>query len=408
MLNGASLHRLWESLGPVECVERLGSLLQTRQVRPEDFSLRELAEAFCGHDWVRRLNPRNQDRYSHLHLKEAGEGVDVTAFGNITGQIVYSKIHQGWDEADQGVDDIFDTVPTMFDGEKVPGIGQIKGEGEAIRPGQPYPETGFSEQYFETPSTTKHGMIVSILKETIFFDRTSQVTKRAGEVGKRLKTNKNVRCWACVAGVTVPIGNESFNGNNHKWKGTTYNTYDTSANAIGINSKASTPLVDYTSVEQAWLLFQDLKDPDTNRPILIKPDVLVVMPNKYMTATRIVSATEIRTNYPDYQASSVAAPGNVQFLSGNVLPNLKVIYSPLLYQVITDSGVSASNAKEWWFLMQAKRSFEYRENWPMTVVQSPPNSIKEFEQDIVLRWKASERGAPWVSDPRYTSKMYNS
>jgi hypothetical protein len=70
--------------------------------------------------------------------------------------------------------------------------------------------------------------------------------------------------------------------------------------------------------------------------------------------------------------------------------------------------VSASAAADWWFIGDPKKAFWYMENWPLTVVQAPANNIKEFEQDIVLRWKASERGVPWVADPRWIYKLYNS
>jgi hypothetical protein len=36
----------------------------------------------------------------------------------------------------------------------------------------------------------------------------------------------------------------------------------------------------------------------------------------------------------------------------------------------------------------------------MTVVQAPTNSEAEFMQDIVVRFKASERGTPAVMEPR--------
>lgn len=407
MLRGASIKRLWESLGPVECLERLQGLLASRQVRPEDFSLRELAESFCGPEWVRRLSPRYLDRFSAVSVQEAGEGVDVSAFANITGQIVYSRIHQGWDETEPAVEGLFLNVPTNFDGEKVPGIGKITSEGEAIRPGGDYPEAGYGEHYWESPSTTKHGLIVSVTKEAIFFDHTNLVTRRAGEIGSRLKMGKAAKCWGALAGVNVTIGNEVFVANNHKWNGTTYNTYSTTANAIGINSKATTPLVDYTSVETAWLLFQDLLDADTARPITITPDTIVTMPYKHMTAKRIQTATEVRTTYPGMGESSPGVPGNVTFMGGSPLPNLNAVYSALLYQIVTASGVTATNAREWWFLIQARRGLEYRENWPLTTIQAPLNSPAEFERDIVLRWKSSERGVPWVADPRYMTKMYN-
>jgi hypothetical protein len=44
------------------------------------------------------------------------------------------------------------------------------------------------------------------------------------------------------------------------------------------------------------------------------------------------------------------------------------------------------------------------ENWPITVTQSPLGSEAEFASDIVLRFKASERGAAAVLNPRYIVK----
>ena len=58
----------------------------------------------------------------------------------------------------------------------------------------------------------------------------------------------------------------------------------------------------------------------------------------------------------------------------------------------------------WWFLGDFRKAFAYMENWPITVTQSPPNSEADFNQDIVIRFKASERGAAAVLNPRYVVK----
>ena len=97
-----------------------------------------------------------------------------------------------------------------------------------LRAGMPYPHLGFGEDYIETPSTTKRGFIVPVTKEAIFFDRTHLVLSRAAEVGEMLGLNKEKRLIDLVIGVT----------NNYKWKGTTYNTYQTST--PWINSLATT------------------------------------------------------------------------------------------------------------------------------------------------------------------------
>jgi hypothetical protein len=47
------------------------------------------------------------------------------------------------------------------------------------------------------------------------------------------------------------------------------------------------------------------------------------------------------------------------------------------------------------------------ENWPITVVQAPQNDEADFTQDIVLRFKVSERGAAAVINPRYVVQCYD-
>ena len=51
-----------------------------------------------------------------------------------------------------------------------------------------------------------------------------------------------------------------------------------------------------------------------------------------------------------------------------------------------------------------RRAFAYMENWPITVTQAPAGSEAEFASDIVLRFKASERGAAAVLNPRFVVK----
>jgi len=75
--------------------------------------------------------------------------------------------------------------------------------------------------------------------------------------------------------------------------------------------------------------------------------------------------------------------------------------SRLMYRRIVASGQTTDEAKKWWLLGDFRRAFAYMENWPITVTQSPANSEAEFNQDILIRFKASERGAAAVIDPRY-------
>jgi CheY-like chemotaxis protein len=62
------------------------------------------------------------------------------------------------------------------------------------------------------------------------------------------------------------------------------------------------------------------------------------------------------------------------------------------------------NSKEIDDLVKAIKAYAYMENWPITVTQAPANGEAEFNQDIVARYKVSERGAAHAYEPRYMVK----
>jgi hypothetical protein len=376
------LKRRYELDGPRRTTEHLSEALKTKQLKPDDFSLRDLAEGLVpdGHHWVRMLDPRSAGSIS---LLEAGDGVDVTAFLNVASQVVYSKIMEAYTQEAFVVSKLVDTIPTRLDGEKIPGIARVQDQADEVHPGMPYPSVGFGEDYIETPSTTKHGFIVPVTKEAIFFDRTHLVLSRAAEVGEVLGLNKEKRLIDLLIGVT----------NNYKWKGTTYNTYQ--ASTPWVNVLASNALVDWTNVDAAEQLFADILDPNTGEPVLVNANTVLVMPAYRHAAHRVFNATEIK-----YQATG----GATATIAANPLGNYTVEESRLTYRRIVASGVAAVDAKKWWFLGDFRRAFAYMENWPITVTQSAENSEAEFNNDIVVRFKASERGAAAVINPRYVVK----
>jgi hypothetical protein len=251
------LRRRYELDGADQTVSHLSEALREGHLKPEDFSIRDLAEALVpdGREWVRMLDPRSAGGVTVL---ESSDGVDVTAFLNITGQVIYSKIMEAYTQEAFTISKLVDTIPTRLDGEKIPGISRVADSIDDIGPGMPYPHLGFGEDYIETPSTTKRGFIVPVTKEAIFFDRTHLVLTRAAEVGEVLGLNKEKRLIDLVIGVT----------NNYKWKGTTYNTYQGAT--PWINTLATNELVDWTNVDKAEQLFADILDPNTGEPVLVR------------------------------------------------------------------------------------------------------------------------------------------
>jgi len=357
-------------------------------VRPEEFSLRDLAEELvttrdgepCGYQWTKGL----------LLQETAIDAVDVTAFANITGQLLVSKVLEGFQREEFTLSRLIPAVSTRLDGEKIPGIERPRdperdhADALVVNPAQPYPHVGFGEDYIETPSTTKRGLIIPVTKEAIFFDRTNLVLQRASEVGEVLGSNKERRLVDLVIGAT----------NNFKWKGTSYNTFYAAVDSgPWVNHKDDNDLVDWSAIDEAEQLFAEMTDPATGDPILIGGRTVLVTPAKRFTGQRIISATEVRETT---NTNTVAVSPNP--LSGM---GLRLAVSALLYQRLqSELSLDADTAKGYWFYGDPAKAFAYMENWPITVLQSPQNSEAEFNQDVVVRYKASERGAAAVLQPR--------
>jgi hypothetical protein len=348
MIKYRELKRRYELDGGEKTISHLSEALQQKQLAPEDFSLRDLAEALVpdGHHWVRSLDPRSS---SGVQLLES-EGVDASAFLNIAGQLIYAKIMDAFRQEAFVASRLAATIPTRLNGEKIPGVSRVSDGVDEIAPGMPYPSLGFGEDYIETPATAKRGFIVPVTREAIFFDRTHLVLGRAAEVGEILGLNKEKRLLDVIVGST----------NNYKWKGASYNTYQ--ATTPWINVKASNELIDWTDVDAAEPLFAEMLDPNTGEPVLVRANTVLVMPAYRHAAHRVFNAQEI---------TYTGASANTATTAANPLGNYRVFESRLAYRRVVASGVAAADAKKWWFIGDFHKAFAYMENWPITVTQSP-------------------------------------
>ena len=368
--------------GAERTVQHLSEALQNKELRGEDFSIRELAEALIpdGHHWIRELDPRSKSDGS------VTEAVDVTAFINVTQQIIYSKILEAYNREAFVMSKMVTTISTQFDGEKIPISGLLENTQREINPGMPYPNLGFAEDYIETPQTKKFGLIVPVTREAIFFDRTHLILSRAAEVGETLALGKEKRILDVVLGIT----------NSFKWQGKAYNTYCSGSTDPYVNVMASNPLADWDNLEKAENLFANMLDPSTKEPILIEPDTVLVMPQKRGIAYSLF--------HGEAQASRKTSESVTLSSIPNPYSRYNVVSSRIAYRRLLDSGVTASNSAGYWFLGNFQKAFAYMENWPITVTQSQLGSEADFTQDIVVRFKASERGTPAVLNPRYVVK----
>jgi len=366
----------------------LSEALEAKLLAPKDFSLKELAESFCGREWVDNLHPK-RGRFSGRAILEAdAAAVGYSSFSNITGQILFTEVKQAY-EAEEFV--FSKIVPEkssdILDMEKVPGLSEIGDEAEIVQEGAQYPYVGFSEDYIEIAAKQKRGHICAVTKEMVFGDRTGLALERAKGVGHFLGLNKEKRVIDCVIDENGGAKSAALGGHRYHWKGTSYGTYQTTT--PWVNVKTSNGLADWTDVDNAWQILAAMVDPYTGEPILIQPKDLIVTSQNVWIASRILAATEVR-------AGDITTGSGNQMISGNpintVVGKLNLVSSRLL-------TARAATDTDWW-LGNLAEAFRYYANWGLSIEEAPSNSRDAFERDIVMQVKCSERGTAATVEPR--------
>lgn len=371
---------------PETATRNLKEAFESRQLRPNEFDLGRLFEACYGYDQFRRVRSKEilANEVFERNLTEAAGAVSTASFLNITGQIVYSAVLDKYELPEFVFTKLIPTTPTQFlDGEKIAGVTQIGDEALVRNEGDPYAIVGVGEDWIFTPPVKDRGFEVPVTWEAVFSDRTGQLLERAGDVGAWLGQNKEKRAIDCVI-------DENTTAHRYNWRGTVIASYgNNSGTHTWDNLSASTTLLDWTSLNTAEQLFNEMTDPYTGEPYMFDAKHLVVTKQLENTAKRIISATEIRVVTPGY--ATTGSP--TQTLASNPYQNkLEVVSSKMIApRLATDTS---------WFYGDVAKYAKYMQAEPMTVLQAPTNNEQEFTRRIVARYRANERGAYVVVQPR--------
>lgn len=379
------LARQVELLGPEKTEQNLVEALEQKHLRPADFSIRDLAEAFMGRDWVDSCRPGSR----MIRLQEA-DAVSYSHFSQITGQIFFSEVKEAYDDEEFVFSKVVPTTPSrILDMEKVPGLSGIGDEFDVVGEREEYPMVGFSEDYVEVAAKRKRGGIVAVTKEAIIGDQTGNLLANARKLGYWLGLNKEKRIIDAIIDENGGAASAVLGGHRYHWKGTSYATYQTSTPYDNVTTSAG--LVDWTDINEAWQTLAAITDPYTGEPIMITPTHLIVTSQNYWTAARIVNATEVRsdTNPSAGTAANITIGGNpVQM----VLGNLQVLSSRLL-------TARAATDTDWW-LGNPSKAFRYFSIWDLTPEEAPADHPDNFRRDVQMQFKISEMGTAATLEPR--------
>lgn len=323
---------------------------------------------------------------------QPGAFTNINAWGNAFGGLLEATALEAYHAPDYIGDMLFETQRSVQRSERMPGVSAIGDVAEEMTPGQPHPRVQIGERYVDTPITKRHGLGMDITREAVLFDPMgTQLLAQAEDVGRKVRLRKEKRQLETALGLT----------NTYKYNGTSYNTYATSGNWI--NKLASNELLDWTDIDAALNLFADMTDQETGESVAITGGFqLLVMPYKLMTSRKILRDTTVESRTPTTQGV-VSSGSNPLIGSFEGDP----IASPIAYNLLQSTGgISATNARDYWFIGQFKRAFKYKQNFPLTVSKITANSYQMEDNGLVLSLFASEMGAPAIIEPRYVVQCY--
>lgn len=386
-----------------ETVFREGVTAVRKKLGWGEISVRALAEGIMGENWHERY--KKGCHHLQMGLRESSAAVDVSAFSNITGQLLVDRIRDNYDAPEFIGDSLFEIAPVTGGNlglHREPWLSRVRHDPGLLQPQQDYPETDFIEQYIDLPAVEKRGLKCSISMEMIFADKTKQALNRADDIGFRLRYNREERQLRVVIGVT----------NNWVYMGTGYNTY-TTGNGLYVNEKSANVIQDYRGIAALELLFSNMTDFVTGKAVLVNPKGMQILHVPYKTPELKIALHAARTRSGPFAQSGTniqAEIDEVPLINDVDYPLQK---SVILWHLLTDAVASgglnytADNAKEHIWIGHFKKAFVYREAMPFTTSQAPPGNPAEFNQDIAVQVKAMEWGVAGVQDPRQVVHSYN-
>ena len=224
------------------------------------------------------------------------------------------------------------------------------------------------EDAYVTSTNVKYGRLLTISEESVYFDQTGEILRRAARFGEKAKIYKErliingiqdvagFRCWA-------PNGIQT-----DFWS------------ALNSNCNVSNPLGD-AGLTIAHTAFHNAVDSEGD-PVLISPNnaVCLVPIGLWTRANELARSPKI--------------PEGVS----NAINTYKGTFTPLTSPFITAQSVDT------WYFGDFKKSFAWLSVWPLQTFRQKPDSDYQFKRDISQVYKVRMFGSLSALDKNYVQK----
>lgn len=350
---GTALKEVLESHGEDGAVRIVRETLESGQMQPEDYSIKEIWDA-C------------------TKGASVTEAVASTSFPKLTGELINSTLISAYDGAATIGDDLITTVSSNVEIETFAGITAAETPIE-VGEGQEYSDSSITEKYV-TARSRKFGRLLSLTEETLYFDKTGQIIDRAREIGTQAAQYKEMQI---VQGAIDQLSGASVY--NPSSVGTAvYSTTNGNLKSSNAFSEGGLEAVQ----RLAHIMKNDSLGDDEDSYILINLEntVLLVPQELELEAWQM--------------ANSILIPEGSENAMNFYKGKFKVRSSPYL---TADSATT-------WYWGDFKKNYRWVEVWPLQTFTQPPTHEDAFKSDIKTRFKVRYFGTPTFLDVKYVFK----
>jgi len=300
-------------------------------------------------------------RPEDFSIKEIYEAVHPSAFPLVTGKLLSKKMIDAYNAAPTIGDQLVETFTSKLEIDRIPGFS-TGGAIEQVEPGGPYQHTGVIEEKWVQITGHKYGKILDITEETLMFDQTGQIIRRAAQIGKDAAVYREKMIMNTIQDISGYYA--WYVGSADASSVTRVALYSTSTTAPHRTSNQITnALVNHTDVNAALLLLALMTD-ENGDPIAVDPKILLVPVALDMVANSI------------YKSSVIIGGANAQ--PNPFAGRFKVLSSPYL-------DAQSSTA---WYLGNFKSMFLWKEVIPLQVLtRRDDKNDMAWENDIKAQFK---------------------
>ena len=367
-------------------------VLESRELRPEQCSLRALYDGLVGDDGRKLMQGARYIADVDV-MEDGGSSIVPSAFSNVSAYnaaalgLLEAKFLEVYNRPSFIADQLAEVIPTDKIQERFIGVSTVGDVAEERKPGDRHLRINLSERYVTTPTNVNRAVGVDVTREAVMFDRTRELLTQAEKSAEALALRKEYIVLDTFLGIA----------NTYTYNGVNYNTYGTSGNWVNTQSN---PLADWTQVNAALQLFSAMTDQETGQPVDIEPRDILTMPSGYLTARGILRYTEIQRRTESLAEVGIGANplGDFQF---NLVGSPTYPYAMRRATASDGLNLSAANAQKFWWIGDFKRAFVYTQCLPLTIQRATATDYEMADRGLIFSMFADEMGACGVRDPRY-------